>query len=161
MRLREAYRRILEGTVKIHAPRDMVWHFLTDPKAVAVCAPGVSILHTLDAGKMFKASVTAGFSTIQATFQTDVEFVELKPLSHAKFRAHGVSPSGAVDVTSEMDLIELPAFATEMRWTADVVVVGKLVSLAAGRMDMVTRQMTDEFFVRMQTRLEVLGSRLA
>ena len=151
----------LDGIVKISSPRDIVWHFLTDPQAVSWCAPGVSILHTIESNKKFKASVTAGFSSIQATFMTDVEFVELKAPSYAKFRAHGMSPQGAVDITSEMTLIELPAHATEMRWTADLVVVGKLVTLAAGRMDMVTRQMTEEFFERMQNRLEVLGARLA
>ena len=151
----------LEGVVKINSPRDMVWHFLTDPQAVSWCAPGVSILHMVDAGKSFKASVTAGFGSIQATFATDVEFVEMKPPSHARFKAHGVAANGAVDITSEMKLVELPAHATEMHWNADVRVVGKLVTLAAGRMDMVTRQMTETFFERMQNRLEVLGARLA
>ena len=151
----------LEGTVKISSPRDMVWHFLTDPQAVSWCAPGVSILHTVEANKQFRASVTAGFSNIQSTFVTDVEFIELKAPTHAKFRAHGVASNGAVDIISEMTLIELPAHATEMQWNADVKVVGKLVTLAAGRMDMVTRQMTETFFERMQSRLEVLGARLA
>jgi len=151
----------LEGTVKISSPRDMVWHFLTDPQAVSWCAPGVSILHTIESNKTFKASVTAGFSSIQATFMTDVEFVEMKAPTYAKFRAHGIASNGAVDIISEMTLIELPAHATEMQWNADVKVVGKLVTLAAGRMDMVTRQMTETFFERMQSRLEMIGARLA
>jgi len=31
----------LEGNVEIGAPRQRVWDFLTDPQAVARCAPGL------------------------------------------------------------------------------------------------------------------------
>ena len=101
-----------------------------------------------------------GFGDIQATFLTDVEFVEMAAPGHARFRAHGVAPNAAVDVISEMSLRELPDGATEMTWKADIVVVGQLVVLASGRMDMVTRQLVDAFFERMQARIETLVLRL-
>jgi len=151
----------LDGNVTIRAPRPTVWHFLTDPQAVAWCAPGVTIMHIVMPNRKFKASVAAGFGDIHTTFLTDVEFVEMTPPDQARFRAHGVAPNAAVDVTSAMRLLELPDGTTDMKWEAEVVVVGQLVVLASGRMDMVTRQMIEDFFERMQSRIEILVARLS
>jgi len=150
----------LDGTVTFNAPPETVWHFLTDPQAVAWCAPGVTILQAVLPNGTFKASVTAGFGNIQTTFLTDVEFVEMTAPDHARFRAHGIASNAAVDITSQMSLLELPGGATQMKWEAEVVVVGQLVVLASGRMNMVTRQMIEDFFERMQSRIEALASRL-
>ncbi|MDR7523256.1 MAG: SRPBCC domain-containing protein [Armatimonadota bacterium] len=40
-----------QGSLAIHAPRDRVWAFLTDPQAVARCLPDVQRLEVLEEGK--------------------------------------------------------------------------------------------------------------
>jgi carbon monoxide dehydrogenase subunit G len=148
----------LEGSMTIKAPRLIAWHFLTNPEAVSSCAPGVTINQIIIPNKKFTATVTAGFSDIKASFATEVEFTEMRSPDHAKFKAHGVAKNAAVDVTSEMSLKELPGGQTEMTWSADLAVVGKLVTLASGRMDMVTKQMTEEFFVQLKSQIEAVVS---
>lgn len=148
----------LEGTIPIKAPRLIVWHFLTNAEAVSACAPGVTLTEIRVPNRQFTASVSAGFSDLRATFATEVEFVEMRSPDHAKFRAHGVAPNGAVDVTSEMNLHELPGGGTEVAWTADLVVVGQLVVLASGRINMVAKQMTDTFFEAVRTHIETIVS---
>jgi uncharacterized protein len=145
----------LKGSFTIKAPRQAVWDFMIDPLAIGGCAPGVGLIDVVIPDKKFQATVSAGFGGAFATFKTEVEFIELIAPTTARFRAHGVAPNGAVDATSEMTLVDAPDGATEVKWVADVVVVGALASLAARLMDTITRRLTAEFFACMQRQINL------
>jgi hypothetical protein len=136
----------LEGDVTIKAARDKVWKFLTDPHAVSKCAPGLQSLEIVTPDKKFRVVVSVGFGTVKATFNTDVEWVELEAPNRAKFKAHGSAPGSAVDATAEMKLSDAPDGATLMKWTADIVVLGTIASLASRLMAGVTQRLTAAFF---------------
>ena len=150
---------ILKGSFTIRARREQVWEFMVDPMAVGGCAPGVGSIEVTVPNQKFKADVAAGFAGTVAKFKTEVEFLELMPPTSAKFKAHGVASNGAVDATSEMTLVELSENLTEVHWTADVVVVGVLASLASRLMEVITRRLTFEFFACMQNRLDTETSK--
>jgi hypothetical protein len=136
----------LEGDVTIKAARDKVWKFLTDPNAVSKCAPGLESLEIVTPDKKFRVVVSVGFGTVKATFNTDVEWVELDAPNRAKFKAHGTAPGSAVDALSEMKLSDGKDGATLMNWTADIVVLGMIASLASRLMGGITQKLTAAFF---------------
>ena len=144
----------LEGTVNIKAPRETVWQFLTDPNKVSQCAPGVETVEIVEPGKKFRAVAAIGFGTVKARFAGDAEFLELEAPNRAKIKGHGNAPGSAADVTSEMFLSDGPEGSTEMRWTADVVVLGQLASLAARMMTPVSQKLTEQFFSSVKKKIE-------
>jgi carbon monoxide dehydrogenase subunit G len=135
-----------EGTISINAPRDKVWQFLTDPASVGQCAPGVESVEVLVPNQKFKAIAAIGFGSVKARFSGEAEFLELDAPNRAKLKAHGNAPGSAADVMSEMFLSDGPDGATEMKWTADVVILGTLASLAARLMSGITQKLAAEFF---------------
>jgi carbon monoxide dehydrogenase subunit G len=145
---------LLEGTVNIKAPREQVFAFLTDPEKVSQCAPGVEKVEVMEGGKKFRASAAIGFGTVKAKFAGDAEFVELDAPKRAKIKAHGNAPGSAADVMSEMFLTESPDGSTDMKWTADVVILGSLASLAARMMKPVTQTLTGQFFGCVKKKIE-------
>lgn len=144
----------VEGTVSIKASRGEVWAFLTDPQQVAQCAPGVESVEVLVPHQKFRAVAAIGFGSVKARFTGDAEFLELDAPTRAKLRAHGTAPGSAVDVTSEMILGDGDNGLTELKWSADIVVLGTLASLAARLMGSVTQKLTAEFFNCFKTKLE-------
>lgn len=144
----------LEGTVNIKASRETVWKFLTDPHKVSQCASGVETVEIVEPGKKFRAVAAIGFGTVKARFAGDAEFLELDAPNRAKIKAHGNAPGSAADVTSEMFLSDGPDGSTEMRWTAEVVILGSLASLAARMMAPVTQKLTGEFFNCVRKKIE-------
>jgi carbon monoxide dehydrogenase subunit G len=144
----------LEGIVNIRASRAAVWQYLTDPHKVSECAPGVESVEVIEAGKKFKATAAIGFGTVKAKFNGNAEFVELEAPNRAKIKGHGNAPGSAVDVTSEMFLSDGPNGSTEMKWTADVVVLGQLASLAARMMTPVSQKLTEQFFSCVKQKIE-------
>ena len=144
----------LEGIVNIRASRAAVWQYLTDPHKVSECAPGVESVEVIEEGKKFKATAAIGFGTVKAKFNGNAEFVELEAPNRAKIKGHGNAPGSAVDVTSEMFLSDGPNGSTEMKWTADVVVLGQLASLAARMMTPVSQKLTEQFFSCVKQKIE-------
>lgn len=143
-----------EGTVMIKAPRGVVWVFLTDPHQVAQCAPGIESVEMLVPDGKFRATAAIGLGSVKARFSGEAEFLELDPPNRAKLKAHGNAPGSAADVISEMFLSDGPDGTTEMKWTADIVILGTLASLAARLMTSVTQKLTAEFFNCFKKKIE-------
>ena len=143
-----------EGTVTIKASRAAVWAFLTDPTQVAQCAPGVESVEIVEAGKKFKAVAAIGFGSVKARFVGDAEFLELEPPHRIKIKAHGNAPGSAIDVISEMFLSDGADGAIDLKWTADITVLGTLASLAARLMGALTQKLTAEFFNCFKQKIE-------
>jgi uncharacterized protein len=143
-----------EGTVTINAPRDHVWEFLTDPHSVSQCAPGVQSLEIIEPDKKFRANVSVGLGTVKAKFTMDVEWLELDSPNRARMKGHGTAPGSAVDVLSEMVLVENSDGGTELNWTADITVLGTIASLASRLMGSVTQKLTTSFFACVKQKIE-------
>jgi carbon monoxide dehydrogenase subunit G len=143
-----------EGTVTINAPRQKVWEYLTDPQSVSQCAPGLQSVEIVEPDKRFKAVAGIGFGSVKVTFENDVEWISLVPPDRAEMKAHGKTPGSAVDVTSVMALSDGPDGSTELQWSADIVVVGTIASLASRLMGSLTRKLTGEFFNCVKGRIE-------
>ena len=144
-----------KGTVKINAPREKVWEFLTDPQKVAASAPGVESVEIIEPNEKFRAVASIGFGAVKATFVTDATWMGLDAPNRAKMKIHGKAPGSVVDGTSEMILRDgdKPG-ETVLDWTSDVTVVGTIASLAARLMGTVTQKITDNFFDNVRKKIE-------
>ncbi|HLF91132.1 MAG TPA: carbon monoxide dehydrogenase subunit G [Anaerolineales bacterium] len=143
-----------EGTVNINAPREKVYKFLTDPNFVAQCAPGVKEMAVIVPNEKYQAVAVVGFGSVSAEFRTDVEFLEFVPIDRAKVKAHGNAPGSAVDAISEMFLSDSENGTTDLKWTADIAVVGTIASVAARLMGPVTKKLTGMFFECVKGKIE-------
>jgi carbon monoxide dehydrogenase subunit G len=143
-----------DGTVNIEAPREKVWEFLTDPNLVSQCAPGLKSVEVIEPDKKFRAVAGVGIGSVKVTFETDVEWVEVDAPNYAKMKAHGKAPGSGVDINSTMNLSDGPDGSTEMQWSADIVVVGTIASMASRLMGSVTRRLTGDFFNCVKEKIE-------
>ncbi len=143
-----------EGTVNINAPREQVFSQLTNADFVAQCAPGVKEMVEVVPNEKYQAVAVVGFGAVSTEFRTDVEFLELVPNDRAKIKAHGNAPGSAVDVMSEMAFADGANGTTDLKWTADIAVVGSIASLASRLMGPVTRKMTGMFFDCVKAKIE-------
>jgi carbon monoxide dehydrogenase subunit G len=144
----------LEGAVNLNAPREKVWKFLTDADFVAQCAPGVKEMEIVIPEKKFRAVAAVGFGSITTEFNTDIEFLELDPVERVKVKAHGKAPGSAVDATSEIFLSDGPDGTTDLKWTAEIAIMGTIASLASRLMGPVTKKLSGVFFECVKSKIE-------
>ena len=143
-----------EGRVEIKANRDTVWGFLTNPEAVAKCAPGVESMEIVVPDEKFKAVASIGLGNLKVRFNADVEWTELDAPNKAALKAHGTAPGSATDVTATMALSDGDEGSTFLDWTAEISVLGTIASLASRMMGSVTEKLTQEFFDCMKAQIE-------
>ena len=143
-----------EGTVSINASRDKVWRFLTDAHAVSQCAPGIESIEIITPNEKFRAVASVGFGSIKVTFIMEVEWLELDAPNRSTMKAHGTAPGSAMDMTSEMRLADGPDGSTELKWAADVTILGTIVSVAARLMGSVTQKLAGAFFNSVKKQIE-------
>jgi carbon monoxide dehydrogenase subunit G len=145
----------LSGEVVINAPRQRVWEFLTDPRQVGQCAPGVTSVDVSADGEKFSAVAAVGFGTVKAQFVGEAEWLERDAPNLARVRAHGTAPGGsAADVVGEMRLTDSPDGATHMAWTSDVTVLGQLASLAARMLRPISQKLVEQFYACTKQKIE-------
>ncbi len=144
----------LEGTTTINAPRPTVWKFLTDVPAVAQCAPGVEAVEIIEPNKKFRATASVGFGSVKVKFSGDGEWVEMVEPSRAVVKGSCKAPGSAADVTAEMILSETSDGGTEMKWTAEVNIMGSIASIASRMMGTVAQKLTGEFFNNVKQKIE-------
>lgn len=147
---------LLKGDVTVRAPRKKVWDFLTDPKQIGQCAPGVEKIEELEPMKRYRGVVSVGLGSVKARFSGDVDILELEEPNRAKLRAHGTTTGSAADAVSEMTLRDGPDGATLVHWTADVSVSGQLASLASRLMMPVSQKLAAQFYDEVRRRIEAV-----
>lgn len=145
---------LLKGDVTIHAPRERVWDFLTDPIQVGQCAPGVEKIEVIEPDKRYRGIMSVGLGSVKARFNGEVEIVELDEPNHAKLKAHGTASGSAADAVSEMKLKDGPDKTTIVQWTADINISGQLASLASRLMVPVSQKLAGVFYDEVRKRIE-------
>ncbi|MEJ2011839.1 MAG: carbon monoxide dehydrogenase subunit G [Anaerolineales bacterium] len=141
-------------SVTIAAPREKVWEFLTDPHAVASCAPGLESVDVLVPDEKFEVKGSVGLGTVQVHFVATVEWLNLEPPEHAELKAHGTAPGSAMDASASMSLQAISPDETKMEWTADVTIAGTIASLASRMMGSVTKKLAQAFFTCLKREVE-------
>jgi carbon monoxide dehydrogenase subunit G len=145
---------LIKGDVAIRAPRKRVWDFLTDPKQIAQCAPGVEQVEELEPMKRYRGVVSIGLGAVKARFSGEVEILELAEPDFAKLRAHGSASGSVADAVSEMRLSDGADDSTIVNWTANINVSGQLASLASRLMVPVSQKLAQEFYERVRKKIE-------
>ncbi|MBU6361835.1 MAG: hypothetical protein KGS46_17630 [Chloroflexi bacterium] len=136
----------LEGTTYINAPRPKAYEYLTDANFVGQCAPGVEKIEELEVGKKFRVVVSIGFGMVKATFNTDVEFLDKRLNDYAKIKAVGKAPGSGANVSAELNFTDAAQGGTNLKWVADVMIIGTIAVVANRLMGSVTQMMSKQFF---------------
>ncbi|HEV7129657.1 MAG TPA: carbon monoxide dehydrogenase subunit G [Ktedonobacterales bacterium] len=142
-----------EGQQTINAPIQRVWAFLTDPHSVASCTPGFMSMEILSPTH-FKSTVGVGVGAVKAKFTLDVTMEDVQEPNHATAVARGNAGGSAAEVRGGMDLAAESDTVTNMKWAADVNVMGTIATVGARLLEGTAHKLTARFFECFKTKLE-------
>lgn len=143
----------ISGEYRIDARRERVWAALNDPEVLQSCIPGCEAIEQISATEM-RAMVTAVIGPVKAKFKTHIELQNLNPpesytlSGNAKAGATGFG-RGSADVT----LDDTGDGQTNLRYSADFKVGGKLAQVGSRLVAGATRKTADEFFSNLTKQL--------
>lgn len=136
----------LEGIFSIDAPRATVWDAIRDPALMARCVPGCESAEQVDENR-YSAIVGAKVGPISARFNMIIDVEEEIAPRLMRSKASGEEGSRASMLTSRNTLVleEAGPERTDVSWSADVSITGRLGKYGLGLMKKKVKSLSDEF----------------
>ncbi|MEM9318751.1 MAG: carbon monoxide dehydrogenase subunit G [Pseudomonadota bacterium] len=144
----------LTATRDIAAPRDQVWAALNSAEVLRDCIPGCEEM-TGSPQDGFAAVVKQKIGPVRATFKGAVTLSDV--IAGESYRISGEGKGGVAGFAKGAATVELAdsdSGGTTLSYHVDASVGGKLAQLGSRLIDGAARRIADEFFERLQTRLE-------
>ncbi|HKU14933.1 MAG TPA: carbon monoxide dehydrogenase subunit G [Steroidobacteraceae bacterium] len=146
----------IEKTFTVGAPQEQVWAFITDPQKVAQCIPGCEGAEQKERGK-YAAAINLKVGPIRVTFNVDIEQTEERAPEFASYLSKGEEGSRAsrISATSTLALKPVSASDTEVTYTSDINIVGRLGKFGSGMMQKIADNVGEEFVANLKGKLEL------
>lgn len=143
----------ITGTNVIAAPRQTVWNGLNDPEILRRCIPGCDSVERTGP-EDFKIVMTAAVGPLKARFNGKLRIADANPPTSCVLHFEGQGGAmGFGKGSSTVSLREVPE-GTELTYTAEAQVGGKLAQVGSRLIDGVARKMSDDFFAAFRKQLE-------
>ena len=136
----------------IAAPAEKVWAALNDPDVLGQCITGCQEITKID-DEHFDARVKAKIGPVSATFQAQLELTNLNPPSSYTIQGNVKGgPAGFGKGSADVKL-EDAGGSTQLSYTVNANVGGKLAQVGSRLVDGAARKMADDFFAAFTARL--------
>ena len=138
----------MNGSQVIDAPRKTVWKGLNDPKILQACIPGCDKIQSSSPTEM-KATVVVKVGPVKASFAGEVTLSDLK--APESYRISGKGQGGFAGFATggaTVKLTELSATQTQMDYTVDAQIGGKLAMLGSRLIDSTAQSLAGQFFTK-------------
>ncbi len=145
----------IEKTFTIAAPRDEVWQFVSSPEQVGMCFPGCQSVSALGDDK-YEAAIKVQIGPIKTVFNVNFEVTEKRDLEFMSYTSRGEEGNRAsrLKADSTLTLSPLNDHSTELVYTSDLSIVGRLGKFGLGMMKKKADTMGDEFVAELRTAVE-------
>lgn len=144
-----------EKQVEIQSPREKVWKFIWDVDRFITCIPGCKDAKTMEAGKLYSATMVEKVGPFRVEFPTTIQVLETEELSHIKAQASGADNKIGSRMKVDLDVrLQEQGSQTILKFVAGVDIVGKLAALGHGIIKRKADQVLDEFAQAVKQRLE-------
>jgi carbon monoxide dehydrogenase subunit G len=146
---------LFEDRFTVRAPVEKVWAFLRDPQQVAPCIPGTESIDVID-DRHYHVVAGARVSFLSVSFAMNVTVTEIEEPVRLVSVAEGMDPriKERMKLRSTLTLEPKGADATEVSYSIDLNVFGKLASLGFAVIKGKAGQMAADFATCIRTRLE-------
>jgi len=149
----------IQGEYLIAGPRERVWEALNDVDTLKECIPGCESLERVSDEEL-KAVVMAAIGPVKARFNTRITLENLQPPS--SYTMVGESKGGAAGFgrgSATVTLTERDG-STELHYSADFKVGGKLAQVGSRLVVGATRKLADDFFGSFSRKLDAGAQRI-
>lgn len=135
----------LQGSVTIPATLERVWQALNDPDTLRRCIPGCEEVRQISPEEMH-ARVMLKLGPVRATFVGKVLMTDVRPLLGCTLNFEGSGGSAGFARGSSVIALATTDAGTELTYTAQASVAGKLGQIGGRLMDASARQLSNRFF---------------
>jgi len=147
----------LAGKQTLHIPKTQVWEALNDPAILRQCVPGCDSF-AASGENQYDIVMTAAVGPVKAKFKGRMQLSDIVPPDSYALSFDGSGGSaGFGKGTAAVRLEDAGDGATELAYTVQAKVGGRLSQVGARLIDGVAKKMADDFFRRFRELVEPPG----
>jgi len=147
----------LQGHVTIPASAEQVWQALNDPEILRRCIPGCEEVQQISPEEMH-ARVLLRMGPVRARFAGKVKMTDIRPLQGYTLNFEGSGGSAGFARGSSVITLTTVGNDTQLDYTAQATVAGKLGQIGGRLIDASSKQLADKFFASLKATLAGTGS---
>lgn len=142
----------LKGSVNIPVSAEQVWQALNDPEVLRQCIPGCEEVQQISPEEMH-ARVLLRIGPVRARFAGKVKMTNIRPLEGYTLNFEGSGGSAGFARGSSVITLTVLSGETQLDYTAQASVAGKLGQIGGRLMDASAGQLADKFFTNFKAHL--------
>jgi uncharacterized protein len=150
----------LQGSVTMTASPEQVWQALNDPEVLRQCIPGCEEVQQISPEEMH-ARVLLRMGPVRARFAGKVKMTDVRPMQGYTLNFEGSGGSAGFARGSSVITLGAVEGGTQLAYTAQASVAGKLGQIGGRLMDASAGQLADKFFNNFKAHLNEGGSNAA
>ncbi len=145
----------IEKQFTVEAAQETVWDFITSPDKVGPCIPGCEQVEVVGPGK-YRATIKLKVGPIKTTFHVTVTTTEETPPQVATYETKGEEGGKAsrLSATSSLTVTPQGPAQSEVGYTSDITIAGRLGKFGAGVMNKIADKMNDKFVAALRAGIE-------
>ncbi len=139
----------LQGSVTIPALPQQVWQALNNPEILRQCIPGCEEVQQISPEEMH-ARVLLRMGPVRARFTGKVKMTDIRPMQGYTLNFEGSGGSAGFAKGSSVITLSSAGDATQLDYTAQATVAGKLGQIGGRLIDASSKQLADKFFANLK-----------
>lgn len=145
----------LEERFEVAAPREHVWKIIRDPQCMMPCIPGCRRIDMIS-DSFYKASLGIAVGPIKAEFDLDIELQDEEPPERmiSVMRGEEGSRASQLQATNVVRLTEIDPHTTEVYYSSDVAITGRLGRFGLGVMRKTAGRLAAKFEQAFKAQIE-------
>jgi uncharacterized protein len=146
------------GQVRVDVDRTTAFNFVRDPVSLAACIPGCKQLVEMSPG-IYSAVLTNEVAFITLSFKVRVEVIKIEAPDtiEAKITGETIGLVGRVTANAALLLSEIGSAQTEVRYTANISIAGKLGGLGEPVFRAKSAEVSKQFGENLRTAIDQLA----
>jgi carbon monoxide dehydrogenase subunit G len=147
------------GQVLVDVDRATAFDFVRDPMTLAACIPGCKNMQEVSPG-IYSAVLTNDVAFITLSFKVRVEVIRIEAPDtiEAKITGETIGLAGRVTANAALRLAEVGPSQTEIRYTSNVSLAGKLGGLGEPVFRAKSAEVSKQFGANLRTAIEQVGT---
>jgi uncharacterized protein len=142
----------LQGSVTIPAPPQQVWQALNNSEILRQCIPGCEEIQQISPDEMH-ARVLLRMGPVRARFAGKVKMTDIRPMQGYTLNFEGSGGSAGFARGSSVITLTTVGNDTQLDYTAQATVAGKLGQIGGRLIDASSKQLADKFFANLKVAL--------
>lgn len=146
-----------QGTLKLDAGIEKSWEVLLDPNVLEKCIMGCKKLDQ-EAENIYNAELSIGIAAVKGKYESTIEISDIERPKHYKLIVKGEGGPGNVEATGIIDLSPINENTTELAYTYEAEVGGKVAMIGQRMLGGVAKLIIQDFFKKLAKELKRIES---